>query len=214
LLSAALHAIAEQGPDKFTLRDVARRAGVSAPAVYRHFEDKNDLLAAVAADCADRLGAAMMAGVANAPADPVEQFRDAGIALVRFAVAHPEHFRAMSLPGVAKRTPAAQRAQQDAWLAQQRRALVAAQQQGRLAPLPIDDILLVATALMTGLAHLIVEGKLGEVDDARAVELATTATSAVGVGLVPRAEPAHVPRERSQVVAQPGPKPSARRRMR
>ena len=56
LVEAALHAIAEHGPDGFTLRDVARRAGVSPAAPYRHFQDKDGLFAAVVAECADRLG--------------------------------------------------------------------------------------------------------------------------------------------------------------
>jgi AcrR family transcriptional regulator len=214
LLKAALRAIAEEGPDKFTLRDVARRAGVSAPAVYRHFEDKDDLLAAVAADCSDRLAAAMIDGVASAPPDPLERFRATGIALVRFAVAHPEHFRAMNLPGLAERTPAVQRDKEAAWLAEQRRALAAAQDDGGLAQLPIDDILLAANALMVGLAHMIVEGKLGAVDDARAVELATIATRAIGVGFVPRSEPVQDPRDRVEVAPRPGRKPSPWRRAR
>jgi AcrR family transcriptional regulator len=199
LIKAALRAIAEEGPEKFTLRDVARRAGVSAPAVYRHFEDKDDLLAAVAADCAEHLGAAMVDAVANAPADPLERFRATGIALVRFAVAHPEHFRALNLPGLAERTPAAQRAQEAAWFAEQRRALLAAQEDGLIAQLPVDDIMLAAGAMMSGLAHMIVQGALGPVDDARAIELATIATRALGVGLFPRRETVEDPRGKVRV---------------
>ena len=105
LIKAALKAIALDGPDRFTLRDVARRAGVSAPAVYRHFESKDALLAAVAADAAERIGTIMADAVANAPDDPIERFRATGIAYVRFAVAHPEHFRALNLPSVRQQTP-------------------------------------------------------------------------------------------------------------
>src|SRR6266404_3557169 len=49
LLQAAIQLIAEVGPAAFTLREVARRAGVSHNAPYRHFPDREDLLAAVAA---------------------------------------------------------------------------------------------------------------------------------------------------------------------
>src|SRR5579871_1734507 len=59
LLDAALALIAETGARGFTLREAARRAGVSHNAPYRHFRDKDDLLAAVAADGFDRLGEAM-----------------------------------------------------------------------------------------------------------------------------------------------------------
>ena len=46
LLDAAVGLIGEVGPQVFTLREVARRAGVSHNAPYRHFRDKDDLLAA------------------------------------------------------------------------------------------------------------------------------------------------------------------------
>src|SRR5580658_6562300 len=49
LLEGAVCVIAEVGPAAFTLREVARRAGVSHNAPYRHFRDKDALLAAVAA---------------------------------------------------------------------------------------------------------------------------------------------------------------------
>src|SRR6201994_3346863 len=48
LTDAALRLVQEKGPKGFTLREVARRAGVSAAAPYRHFADKAQLLAAVA----------------------------------------------------------------------------------------------------------------------------------------------------------------------
>jgi AcrR family transcriptional regulator len=48
LLQSAIRLIAEVGPTAFTLREVARQAGVSHNAPYRHFQDKDALLAAVA----------------------------------------------------------------------------------------------------------------------------------------------------------------------
>ena len=55
LLDASLALIRTVGPGAFTLREVARRAGVSHNAPYRHFRDKGELLAALAADGFDRL---------------------------------------------------------------------------------------------------------------------------------------------------------------
>jgi AcrR family transcriptional regulator len=208
LIAAALREVAEEGPDGFSLRGVARRAGVSAPAVYRHFADKEALLVAMAADCSERLAATMIAAVAVVPPDdPLEQFRATGIALVQFAVAHPEHYRALGIPGLDARMPADLRAQQHAWFAEQRRSLLAAQAAGKIVDLPLDQILLCASTAMNGLAQAIVSGRLGPVDADRATELANQVTQALGVGFYPRKHEVHDARTKSVV----RPRPSAAR---
>src|SRR5271154_2730714 len=65
LLDSAVALIGEVGPQAFTLREVARRAGVSHNAPYRHFRDKDDLLAAVAAEGFERLTASMTEAMAE-----------------------------------------------------------------------------------------------------------------------------------------------------
>jgi AcrR family transcriptional regulator len=185
LIKAALRAIAEDGPEGFTLRDVARRAGVSAAAPYRHFQDKDELLAAVAGECAERLAATIEAALAEPSDDALGQFRNVGIALVQFAAAHPEHFRALNVPGIAAQLPA----RLDTWNARQRDLLAAGQAAGTIAPIPLDDLLLAANALVQGLGTLIVQGHLGDVSPARAKQLAIAATGVLGIGLLPR-EPA------------------------
>jgi AcrR family transcriptional regulator len=189
--------LAHHGIEGFSLRNVARRAGVSAPAVYRHFEDKDDLLVAVAAECADRLAAVMIEAVAAAPPEPLERFRATGIALVRFAVAHPEHFRALSTPGLAERTPPERAAQERAWREAELAALADAQARGLIADVPLDDLLLTANSAMMGLAHAIIEGRLGPVDEERAAELAVAVTGVLGHGFAPRAEPLVDPHAKS-----------------
>jgi AcrR family transcriptional regulator len=194
LVSAALKEIAKTGPEGFSLREVARRAGVSAPAVYRHFKDKDALLAAVAIECSERIQAAMAAALASAPADTLERFRAVGIAYVRFAVEHPEHFRAMATPNLFERMPQEEQARFGESNAAQRLAIAHAQAAGEIAAIPIDDLMLTATALTHGIANMIVEGKLGEVDVARATELAVRATAVLGAGFAPRSEPYEDPR--------------------
>jgi AcrR family transcriptional regulator len=209
LVQATLRAIAEDGPDGFTLRDVARRAGVSPAAPYRHFRDKDELLAAVAAECAERLAQMVEASVAEAPAgDPLAQFRQEGIALVEFAVAHPEHFRALNLPGFSARLPEEQQQRLHASREAQRRALAAAQAAGALAPIPLDDLLLAAGALVHGLGHLIVEGQVGEVSPERARQLAIAVTSVLGFGLLPRRGEDAVPPPAAPPPSPPPPSPS------
>jgi len=60
LLDASLELIRKSGPGGFTLREVARMAGVSHNAPYRHFRDKEELLAELAAEGFRRLTAAMV----------------------------------------------------------------------------------------------------------------------------------------------------------
>lgn len=194
LVAAALKEIAKTGPDGFSLRGVARRAGVSAPAVYRHFADKDALLAAVAEECWDRIGAALLAAVEAAPDDALERFRATGIAYVTFAVEHPEHFRAMSVPGLIERMSPDRMERANAWSTEERAALARAQETGQIAALPLDDIMLAATSLTHGVAAQIVEGRFGKVDVARARELAIAATAVLGAGLTPRSEAWQDPR--------------------
>lgn len=189
LIKAGLRAVAEDGPEGFSLRGVATRAGVTAPAVYRHFADKDELLAAIGAECYERLGAAMDDAISAEGGDSLARFRASGIAYVQFAVAHPEHFRAMAIPGLIDKLPDDTRAKVHEWHAQQRAGLLAGQAAGEIAEIPVDELLLAANALVHGLAHLIVEGQLGDVDAARARELAIATTGAIGVGFAPRDKP-------------------------
>ena len=94
LLGAAIRLIAEVGPTAFTLREVARRAGVSHNAPYRHFRDRDDLMAAVAAQGFHELTQAMVDAAAP-KTDALERLKSAGLGYVTFALRRPEHFTVM-----------------------------------------------------------------------------------------------------------------------
>ncbi|OZM82671.1 TetR/AcrR family transcriptional regulator [Pseudonocardia sp. MH-G8] len=95
LLDTALEAIGEHGPAAVSLRDVARRAGVSHAAPTHHFRDKAGLLTALATEgwslLADALGEAAGQG-----------FGEVGVGYVLFATSHPAHFAVMRAPGLAR----------------------------------------------------------------------------------------------------------------
>lgn len=188
---AALDALPAAGAEHLSLRALARAAGVSEAAPYHHFRDKDDLLGAVAAECSLLLLEALQAAVAEAGDDQRRRFQLTGIAYVRFAVAHPAHFRAMEMPGVAARMPAEVRGKLDAFYQEEERRMRAAQQVGLLAPLPFDNLILAATALVHGLAHLIIDGatpvKPGDVE--HAARLARDVTAVFGLGALPRSSP-------------------------
>ena len=94
LLKAALRLISEVGPTAFTLREVARRAGVSHNAPYRHFRDREELMAAVATQGYEELTRAMLQGVEQ-EAGALSRLKGAGLAYVKFALRRPEHFTVM-----------------------------------------------------------------------------------------------------------------------
>ena len=104
LLEASLALIAEHGVEAFSLREAAREVGVSPAAAYRHFEDKDALLAALARDAFDRLAHLMERAISRVPGEPgtaghaVAAFFAVGVAYVEFAVQHPSQFRVMFGP--------------------------------------------------------------------------------------------------------------------
>jgi len=85
----------DAGPaDALSLREIARNAGVSATAVYRHFPDKAALLGALCLEGHVRMAGAFQRAMASA-APGVEAFSAMGRAYVHFALAHPALFRLM-----------------------------------------------------------------------------------------------------------------------
>jgi AcrR family transcriptional regulator len=93
LLEAAVQAILDVGPAAVSLRDLARRAGVSHAAPAHHFGDKAGLLTAVAADGFERLAATLRQAY-----ETTGSFLEVGVAYVRFAVDHRAHFEVMFRP--------------------------------------------------------------------------------------------------------------------
>jgi AcrR family transcriptional regulator len=93
LLEAAVEAIAEVGPAAVSLRELARRAGVSHAAPAHHFGDKAGLLTAVAADGFRRLAATL-----GETYEASGSFLEVGVAYVGFAVTHRAHFEVMFRP--------------------------------------------------------------------------------------------------------------------
>jgi len=98
LVEAAVEAVRAEGPAGLALRELARRVGVSHNAAYRHFADRDALVAAVAEEGMAALSRAMRDALdARDEADPVERARSGlravGRAYVGFALAEPGLFR-------------------------------------------------------------------------------------------------------------------------
>jgi AcrR family transcriptional regulator len=95
LLTAAEAELADHGVESFSLRQVARRAGVSHAAPAHHFGDAKGLLTALAADGFRQFLATQAAREAVADPDPRAQLIAAGLGYVDFALGRPALFRLM-----------------------------------------------------------------------------------------------------------------------
>ncbi len=90
VLDAALEVIATDGPGAVSLRDLARRAGVSHAAPAHHFKDKAGLLTAIAVEGFELLATGL--------SDGGPSLLGLGVGYVRFALEHPAHFEVMFRP--------------------------------------------------------------------------------------------------------------------
>ena len=95
LIEAAEAVIAERGVDGFSLRETARRAGVSPAAPQHHFGDARGLLTALATRGFQNLGDALAEADSDAGPSPAKRLRAQGAAYVRFALARPSQFDIM-----------------------------------------------------------------------------------------------------------------------
>jgi AcrR family transcriptional regulator len=159
LLDAAIRLIAEVGPTAFTLREIARRAGVSHNAPYRHFRDKDDVMAAVATQGYRELNTAMLEA-AKPETDAIRRLKCAGSAYIAFALRRPEHFTVMFDAPISTRTnPEAAEAGERAF-----GTLVSlvknCQEAEQLPPGDTQELALLAWSMVHGIAKLAITGRL------------------------------------------------------
>ena len=160
LLDAAVEVIDERGPEEFTLREVARRAGVSHNAPYHHFADKDALVAELCFESFTMLRDALLA--VDRRGGPLDVIRRLGTAYVAFALDHPARFRVMWRPEMRGEGPlgaSPERPEADAYDVLLS-AIDDAKRARRLAPGPRDRIGLAAWSTVHGLAMLLLDGPL------------------------------------------------------
>jgi len=160
LLDEALAIIRVEGVSGVKLREIGARIGVSRTALYRHFADKDALLAAVSTEGFRTLRQELTsAWRAEGRAD--DAFRAMGVAYVRFAVANPSHYRVMFGGALASETPDPELAAEgEGAFRALVDALVELQRDGMIRG---DDPMLMATyvwSLVHGMAMLAIDGRL------------------------------------------------------
>jgi len=100
LLEAGLALLRKHGAESLGLRELARQAGVSRTAPYRHFESKDALIAAIAEQGFLRLQAYQDEARRRHPDDVEAWFLEGGRQYIRFAADNPEHLKVMFGPYV------------------------------------------------------------------------------------------------------------------
>ncbi|TMB30329.1 MAG: TetR/AcrR family transcriptional regulator [Deltaproteobacteria bacterium] len=188
LVEAALALVEERGSPEFTLREVARRVGVTHAAPQRHFEDRAALVAAVAEEGFHGLRAHVesVAGLAKAR-DPAARLHALGVAYVQFAVRNPAHFRVMFTAELADKSrhpslQAASRAMHD-FLVQ---CIEDGQREGFFVEGDPLELAFAAWSLVHGLAVLLVDGRgMGR----RPAPLIESVVARLHTGLLPRHRP-------------------------
>lgn len=158
LLEVAERQLEEEGPAGLSLRKLGRALGVTPGAPYRHFEDKDALLAALATLAFQRLRAAMVAGQGQS-VDGQERLRGLGTGYLTFASQNRELFRLMFGWNPAREVPELCEAG-DAAFEAFAEVLHACEEQGLLRQ-GAQPAGLLAWSAVHGAAFLMIDGRLG-----------------------------------------------------
>ncbi|MBW2700852.1 MAG: TetR/AcrR family transcriptional regulator [Deltaproteobacteria bacterium] len=191
LIQASLDLVEAEGPHEISLREAARRVGVSPGAPYRHFKSRQELMAAVAMEVMARYSALVEEELERVGPGPIEAFRAQGLASVRFAKEHPNLFRLMSsrsyFDSLGPEVIEGAKAKREEIL----ELLREAQRAGLLGTGKPEHALLAGQALAYGLARMLVDGRLALLGHAEddVVELMMALTKVLGEGLFPREKP-------------------------
>lgn len=163
LVAAAVALIEERGVEALSVREVAKRAGVSPGAPFRHFDSKTALLTAVAEQAMEQFVSAVDRALADWPThDPIGALKAMGHAYLDWAIANPVHFRIISSRELIDFAGSRQLMESNVALrATMRHWLEAARDAGLLRRgLEIDLALLNCRAFVYGLARMWCDGHL------------------------------------------------------
>jgi AcrR family transcriptional regulator len=160
LIDTALRLAEEGGVDQVSVREAARRAGVSPGAPFRHFATREALLTAVAEEAQRRFRAEIQTALTEAPSgDPLSRFRSFGLAYLRWAMRNPAHFEIISTGRYFNHDGAAALSCDNAELiATTERLLADALAQGRLRSSDLKTVQIAGRALVYGFARMNIDG--------------------------------------------------------
>jgi AcrR family transcriptional regulator len=171
LIDAALQLAAEGA--EVSVREAARQAGVSPGAPFRHFPNRDALMAAAAEEAQRRFRAEIEAALGQAPAtDPLGRFRAFGLAYLRWAMRNPAHFEIVSTGRYFAHGSSPELSRDNAELiALTERLLADAAAQGLLRSADLKRVQIAGRALVYGFARMNLDGhfprwgvEAGEID--------------------------------------------------
>lgn len=160
LKDLTLELIARRGIQGVTLREVAKAAGVTHGAPYRHFRSREALLAAIAED-SFRMLAADLDQALGASNDPLQRLAGLGAAHVRFALNHPMRYRLMFGAELRKEEHPVLHDEARACFERVVTCVASCQQEGVLRAGEPRDLALVLWASMHGFVDLAISQQLG-----------------------------------------------------
>lgn len=165
LLEAAISLIEEKGVESLAVREVAKRAGVSPGAPFRHFSTKTALLTAVAEQAMMRLAAAVRSELEEAgDGNPIESLRAIGRAYLNWALANPTHFQVVSSRSLIDFHGSPRLVEENEAIRLTMAELIErGRRDGTLrAGLPADDLMFASRAFIYGVARMWIDGHFQE----------------------------------------------------
>ncbi|MBR0799319.1 TetR/AcrR family transcriptional regulator [Bradyrhizobium jicamae] len=161
LIDAAMQLVGEGGPEAVSVREAARRAGVSPGAPFRHFPSRDALMNAVAEEAQRRFRAEIETALAEGPVDPLGRFRCLGIAYLRWALRNPTHFEVISTRRIFDHDRSAGVSSDNAELiALTERTLAEAFSAGQIGTADLKQVRIAGRALVYGFARMHIDGHL------------------------------------------------------
>ena len=163
LIAAAVQLVEEGGSDNVSVREAAKRAGVSAGAPFRHFKNKTALMTAVA-EAMSRFSAEIAEAVASVTTDdPLDRFAAIGVAYLRWATRNPTHFQIVSTPASSTGEGSASlRRDNEAVRALMEEAMLDASQRDMLRSDDLAHGQIAARAMVYGLGRMFIDGHFAQ----------------------------------------------------
>lgn len=164
LIAATIELVEEGGPENVSVREAAKRAGVSPGAPFRHFSSKTALMTAVAEQAMAMLRSEVVSAVEGvSKGDPLVRFAAIGSAYLRWAIHNPTHFQIISTRSLIDWGSSASLSEDNKLVRSlMEEAIDDAQAMGVLRTISIAETYVAARAIVYGLARMYIDGHFAQ----------------------------------------------------